>query len=98
MMFPYSYKMLIEPASNVSVPLTVVMRMRSRVPPKEIWPALAIVAPDAFVERQPWDTQRLDEISVKIKEPKCKLAATAVPEGSAINPVVAEANCPAPTP
>jgi len=28
----YSYKMLIEPASKVSVPLTVVMRTRSRVP------------------------------------------------------------------
>ncbi len=35
---PYSYKMLIEPASNVSVPFTVVMRMRSRIPERETAP------------------------------------------------------------
>jgi len=33
-----SYIMLIDPASNVSVPLTVVIRTRSRVPPSAILP------------------------------------------------------------
>jgi hypothetical protein len=39
LMAAYSYKMLMEPASKVSVPLTVVMRMRSRVPDSAIDPA-----------------------------------------------------------
>jgi len=34
-----SYKMLTEPASNVSVPLTVVIRTRSRVPESVLLPA-----------------------------------------------------------
>jgi len=39
MVSPYSYKMLIEPASKVSVPLVVVSRTRSNVPEKETAPA-----------------------------------------------------------
>ena len=35
----YSKRMLIEPASKVSVPFTVVMRTRSNVPPRAIEPA-----------------------------------------------------------
>ena len=36
----YSYKILIVPASKVSVPLTVVMRTRSRVPERVTEPEL----------------------------------------------------------
>ena len=36
----YSYRMLIEPASNVSVPFTVVMTTRSSVPDNVTYPAL----------------------------------------------------------
>jgi len=39
----YSYIMLIEPASKVSVPLTVVMTTRSSVPPRVIEPPVVIV-------------------------------------------------------
>ena len=42
--------MLIEPASKVSVPFTVVIRMRSKVPDKVMLPAPEEAEPPSFFE------------------------------------------------
>ena len=44
----YSYRMLIVPASKVSVPLTVVMRTRSRVPAKALELLPILLTPALF--------------------------------------------------
>lgn len=66
----YSYITLMDPASNVSVPLPVVMRTRSRVPESVLEPAHIIVPapPDAF-EMTPCATHKFDPIAVKMTEP-----------------------------
>ena len=59
MVYP-SYMMFIDPASNVSVPLTVVMRTRSRVPERDF------VAPDIATFPASLDANTPDEIHVLV--------------------------------
>jgi hypothetical protein len=81
--------MLIEPASKVSVPLTVVMRTRSRVPERDLNPAIVVVNVVPVSEYvTPDTTQLFDEIFVKTILPIKLLAAC--PE-KIPNPVVYEA-------
>ena len=54
----YSYKILIEPASKVSVPLTVVMRTRSSVPDSDFPPEAYCIL--EFPERTDDETQLFD--------------------------------------
>ena len=79
----YSYKMLMVPASKVSVPLTVVMRTRSRVPDSVLFPPDKLLAPFAGVFvvllTLPEDTHALVEILVKTTEPDIAEAATRFP-------------------
>lgn len=76
--------MLIEPASKVSVPFVAVMRMRSRVPDKVIFPAEDPTAVDSRAVLEPI-TQRLLPIVTIVAIPVRLLAATIVP---IIKPVV----------
>ena len=66
--------MLTEPASKVSVPLTVVMRTRSRVPPRAISPA---PRQDMFVVflKELLETHVFPEINVKTICPLVRDAA-----------------------
>ena len=65
--------MLTLPASKVSVPLTVVRRTRSRVPPKAIEPAKNTGAP---TERTPWQVQVFPDKFVKVTDPLLASVAT----------------------
>jgi hypothetical protein len=65
--------MLIEPASKVSVPFTVVMRTRSRVALRTIFPAIVIAAPR--VVRLPEQIHVLALIKVKTIVPEYESAA-----------------------
>lgn len=60
--------MLIEPASKVSVPFTVVMRTRSRAPPSASEPPDTYIAPPDEVT-VPVQTQVFVACSVNTKEP-----------------------------
>ena len=60
MFYPYSYKIFIDPASKVSVPLTVVMRTRSRVPAVVLEPLDAIKYEAAIVP-PPTNIHKLDK-------------------------------------
>lgn len=66
--------MLIEPASNVSVPLTVVMRTRSNVPPRARMPLATLVSVVEF-EVLVEQTQVFPEMLVIIEIPDMESAA-----------------------
>ena len=70
--------MLIEPASKVSVPLTVVMRTRSKVPDKVILPAFIVVTLLFDTAKFPDPTQILEPTRVNTILP-CKTVAPAPP-------------------
>ena len=64
--------MLIVPASKVSVPFTVVMRTRSSVPERAIFPAVVPTVADACRPIQPFAVQLLPVVKVKTIEPTYK--------------------------
>jgi hypothetical protein len=61
--------MLIEPASKVSVPLTVVKRNRSRTPPRAMNPVVFPIMPRLVVINIPLETQVFDPAEVRIIVP-----------------------------
>ena len=71
--------MLIEPASNVSVPFTVVMRTRSNVPLKVIFPLVVIVPAPSVLAITPEAVQIFEPKVVKVKLP---VKVKAVPEAT----------------
>jgi hypothetical protein len=85
MIVPYSYKMLIVPASKVSVPLTVVMRTRSRTPDSDLEPPTVNPAVPPVSPKTAEQTQLFEFMFVSTKEPK--MTAAALPE-RIVKPVV----------
>ena len=81
--------MLIEPASKVSVPLTVVMRTRSRVLASVLTPDIDMLETSGASNNPPTQVQALDPKRVKTTEPEKVLAAAF--EYIRIKPVVAVA-------
>lgn len=65
----YSYWMLIEPASKVSVPLTVVMTTRSSVPESVTAPIGKCVRTSPIFANMPVQVQILDPNNAKVAEP-----------------------------
>jgi hypothetical protein len=61
--------MLIEPASKASVPLTVVMRTRSRVPPRAIEPAVVCVPATFYNANVPEAVQLVEFCKVIVTFP-----------------------------
>ena len=71
----HSYMMLMEPASKVSVPFTVVMRTRSRVLERDLEPPLRHGALPVFIARMPDSVQVLVETTSTFAEPDNVFAA-----------------------
>lgn len=58
-----------EPASKVSVPFTVVMRMRSRVPERVLEPAKYVVSAAFEWQKTPFPTKVLVETNSNLADP-----------------------------
>ena len=85
MIAPYSNKIFIVPASKVSVPLTVVMRTRSRVPERALEPPTVYMVVVPVSPKFPEQTQEFEPISVSTNVPSN--AAVAFPD-LIVKPVV----------
>jgi len=79
--------MLIEPASKVSVPLTVVMRTLSSVPESVLFPADTIAQVLAGAANTPFDTHIFEPTKFNTIEPRKALAELLACD--VMNPVVA---------
>ena len=69
MIAPYSYRMFIEPASKLSVPLTVVRRMAVSAAPKDTAAPVVLVMPTSLKPTAPVATQRFEPMLVMITAP-----------------------------
>jgi hypothetical protein len=74
-MVVYSYKMLMEPASKVSVPPVVVTRSLSKTPPRVIFPVFILPAPVSVRLIIPLATHPFPEILVITRCPVNNAAA-----------------------
>jgi hypothetical protein len=83
----YSQKMLMVPASKVSVPLTVVMRTRSRTPDSDLEPPTVNPVVPPVSPKIAEQTQLFEFMFVSTKEPE--MTAAALPE-RIVKPVVYE--------